>query len=387
MKNILLLGATGSIGESVLSVIKQNKQRLNLFGIALNSNISKATSIIDNHYPSYVYVESKASFSNFQNLAIDDTRVQILNEKDELEELINHKDVDIIVSAISGFAGLETTIMAAKSGKVILLANKESVVVAGDILLPLAKDHNTTIIPIDSEHNAIFQCLGSTKKTTDVSKVIITASGGPFINKCISELSSVTREEALNHPNWSMGSKITIDSATLVNKCLELIEAKYLFNLDENVFELVVHPQSIIHSVVTYVDGSSICQMSNPDMRVPISHALSLESNRLNLDFSEIDFSSLNLTFQPFPEDRIGIVNIAREICNHGGLLGTIFNAANEVAVQNFLENKITFNKIYDVIYRTFDAMTLSKDINIDLIYEIDNQTRIEAKKVLKSIT
>jgi|TARA_Y100000389_G_scaffold197631_1_gene232612 1-deoxy-D-xylulose-5-phosphate reductoisomerase len=184
-----------------------------------------------------------------------------------------------------------------------------------------------------------------------------------------------------------MGSKITIDSATLVNKCLELIEAKYLFNLDENVFELVVHPQSIIHSVVTYVDGSSICQMSNPDMRVPISHALSLESNRLNLDFSEIDFSSLNLTFQPFPEDRIGIVNIAREICNHGGLLGTIFNAANEVAVQNFLENKITFNKIYDVIYRTFDAMTLSKDINIDLIYEIDNQTRIEAKKVLKSIT
>ena len=387
MKNILLLGATGSIGDSVLSVIKQNKQQLNLFGIALNSNISKATSIIDNHNPSYVYLDSKASFSDFQNSSIDHTRVQILHEKVELEELINHKDVDIIVSAISGFAGLKTTIMAAKSGKVILLANKESVVVAGDILLPLAKDHNTTIIPIDSEHNAIFQCLGSTKKTTDVSKVIITASGGPFINKCMSELSSVTREEALNHPNWSMGSKITIDSATLVNKCLELIEAKYLFNLDENVFELVVHPQSIIHSVVTYVDGSSICQMSNPDMRVPISHALSLESNRLNLDFSEIDFSSLNLTFQPFPEDRIGIVNIAREICNHGGLLGTIFNAANEVAVQNFLENKITFNKIYDVIYRTFDAMTLSKDINIDLIYEIDNQTRIEAKKVLKSIT
>ena len=387
MKNILLLGATGSIGDSVLSVIKQNKQQLNLFGIALNSNISKATSIIDNHNPNYVYLDSKASFSNFQNSSIDDNRVQILHEKVELEELINHKDVDIIVSAISGFAGLKTTIMAAKSGKVILLANKESVVVAGDILLPLAKDHNTTIIPIDSEHNAIFQCLGSTKKTTDVSKVIITASGGPFINKCMSELSSVTREEALNHPNWSMGSKITIDSATLVNKCLELIEAKYLFNLDENIFELVVHPQSIIHSVVTYVDGSSICQMSNPDMRVPISHALSLESNRLNLDFSEIDFSSLNLTFQPFPEDRMGIVNIAREICNHGGLLGTIFNAANEVAVQNFLENKITFNKIYDVIYRTFDAMTLSKDINIDLIYEIDNQTRIEAKKVLKSIT
>jgi 1-deoxy-D-xylulose-5-phosphate reductoisomerase len=277
--------------------------------------------------------------------------------------------------------------MAAKSGKVILLANKESVVVAGDILLPLAKDHNTTIIPIDSEHNAIFQCLGSTKKTTDVSKVIITASGGPFINKCMSELSSVTREEALNHPNWSMGSKITIDSATLVNKCLELIEAKYLFDLNEKFFELVVHPQSIVHSIVTYVDGSSICQMSNPDMRVPISHALSLESKRLSLNFSEIDFSSLNLTFKSFPEDRIGIVNIAREICNQGGLSGTVFNAANEVAVQNFLENKITFNKIYDVIYRTFDAITLSKDVNIDSIYEIDKQTRMEAEMVLKSIT
>ena len=277
--------------------------------------------------------------------------------------------------------------MAAKSGKVILLANKESVVVAGDILLPLAKDHNTTIIPIDSEHNAIFQCLGSTKKTTDVSKVIITASGGPFINKCMNELSSVTREEALNHPNWSMGSKITIDSATLVNKCLELIEAKYLFDLHEKFFELVVHPQSIVHSIVTYVDGSSICQMSNPDMRVPISHALSLESKRLSLNFSEIDFSSLNLTFKSFPKDRIGIVKIAREICNQGGLSGTVFNAANEVAVQNFLENKITFNKIYDVIYRTFDAITLSKDVSIDSIYEIDKQTRMEAEMVLKSIT
>ena len=387
MKNILLLGATGSIGDSVLSVIKQNKQQLNLFGIALNSNISKATSIIDIHNPSYVYLDSKASFSDFQNSSIDNTRVQILHEKVELEELINHKDVDIIVSAISGFAGLKPTIMAAKSGKVILLANKESVVVAGDILLPLAKDHNTTIIPIDSEHNAIFQCLGSTKKTTDVSKVIITASGGPFINKCMSELSSVTREEALNHPNWSMGSKITIDSATLVNKCLELIEAKYLFDLNEKFFELVVHPQSIVHSIVTYVDGSSICQMSNPDMRVPISHALSLESKRLSLNFSEIDFSSLNLTFKSFPEDRIGIVNIAREICNQGGLSGTVFNAANEVAVQNFLENKITFNKIYDVIYRTFDAITLSKDVSIDSIYEIDKQTRMEAEMVLKSIT
>ena len=188
MKNIILLGATGSIGDSVLSVIEQNNQKLKLFGIALNSNITKIASILDNHDPSYIYIESEASCKDFKDSNIDKTSSQILHNKNELEALINHDDVDIIVSAISGFAGLETTLMAAKSGKVILLANKESVVVAGDILLPLAQDHNTTIIPIDSEHNAIFQCLGSKKKTADVSKVVITASGGPFLNKSLSSL-------------------------------------------------------------------------------------------------------------------------------------------------------------------------------------------------------
>ena len=301
--------------------------------------------------------------------------------------MLNKDDVDIIVSAISGFAGLESTIMAAKTGKTILLANKESIVVAGDVVLPLAKEHSTEIIPIDSEHNAIFQCLNSDKNTDDVSKIIITASGGPFLNKKISQLSKVTKKEALNHPNWEMGAKITIDSASLVNKCLELIEAKYLFNLNEEFFDLVVHPQSIIHSIVTYKDGSSICQMSNPDMRVPIAHALSVYDKRLNLDFSEIDFSSLNLTFEEIPEDRTQIFDIARYVCNNEGSSGTIFNAANEVAVQSFLNEEITFDKIYEVIYRTFDAIPMSKNIDINTIYEIDNQTRIEAKKVVKSIS
>jgi 1-deoxy-D-xylulose-5-phosphate reductoisomerase len=277
--------------------------------------------------------------------------------------------------------------MAAKTGKTILLANKESIVVAGDVVLPLAKEHSTEIIPIDSEHNAIFQCLDSDKNTEDVSKIIITASGGPFLNKKISQLSKVTKKEALNHPNWEMGAKITIDSASLVNKCLELIEAKYLFNLNEDFFDLVVHPQSIIHSIVTYTDGSSICQMSNPDMRVPIAHALSLHDKRLSLNFSEIDFSSLKLTFQDIPEDRSELVNIARDICNLGGSSGAIFNAANEIAVQSFLEEQITFDKIYEVIYRTFDAIPMSKNIDINTVYETDNQTRIEAKKVVKSIS
>ena len=387
MKNIIVLGATGSIGESVLSVIKQNKDELNLLGISFSSNIVKAKDIINEFKLKNVYSESDESHKSLKHAFKNNYELNILKDKSELEELLNKDDVDIIVSAISGFAGLESTLMASKTGKTILLANKESIVVAGEIIIPLAKQYNTQIIPIDSEHNAIFQCLNSDKNTDDVSKIIITASGGPFLNKSIYDLSQVTKNEALNHPNWEMGEKITIDSASLINKCLELIEARHLFDLEEKFFEIVVHPQSIIHSIVTYKDGSSICQMSNPDMRVPIAHALSVNDSRLNLDFSEIDFSSLSLTFQKIPEDRAQIFNIARYICNNGGSSGIIFNAANEIAVQSFLKEQITFDKIYEVIYRTFDTVPLSKNIDLETIYEIDNQTRIEAKKVVKSIS
>ena len=384
MKNIVLLGATGSIGDNVLSVIEQNKDSLNLYGIALNSNISKANQIINEHSPMFVYIEEANEI--LLEKSISEGSLSVLNGKAELKELLNDSNVDVIISAISGFAGLETTLMAAKTGKVILLANKESIVVAGDIILPLAKEHGSTIIPIDSEHNAIFQCLDSEKNTNDVSKIIITASGGPFEGKKLLDLKDVTKKEALNHPNWDMGSKISIDSATLVNKCLELIEAKYLFDLNEKYFELVIHPQSIIHSIVTYIDGSSLCHMSNPDMKVPISHALS-NSNRLPINFLEIDFSSLELSFKNFPSDRKNLENIAREICNVGGSSGTIFNAANEIAVQDFLLNKIKFNDIYEVIYRTFDAITVSNNLNVEAIYEIDHQARMEAEKMVKSIT
>jgi 1-deoxy-D-xylulose-5-phosphate reductoisomerase len=387
MKNIIILGATGSIGDSVLSVIRQNKEKLNLLGITFSSNISKAESIINEFKPKYTFTDSSESYNHLIDAFEKDAELNIFRDKSELEEILNNDQIDIIVSAISGFAGLQSTVIAAKTGKTILLANKESIVVAGEIILPLAKKFNTEIIPIDSEHNAIFQCLNSDKNTDDVSKIIITASGGPFLNKNISELSKVTKSEALNHPNWEMGAKITIDSASLVNKCLELIEARYLFELDEKFFDLVVHPQSIIHSIVTYRDGSSICQMSNPDMRVPIAHALSINNKRLNLDFSQIDFSSLSLTFQKIPEDRSQIFDIARYVCNNGGSSGTIFNAANEIAVQNFLKEQITFDKIYEVIYRTFNAVSMSKEVDIETIYEIDNQTRIEAKKVVKSLS
>ena len=384
MKNILLLGATGSIGDSALDVISQNTDSLNLYGMAFHSNTDKASDIANTHFPAFIYLEN----INHKRTLIEkvNAKTEILSGKDELHNLLNDPNIDVIISAISGFSGLETTLMAAKTGKTILLANKESIVVAGDIILPLAKEFNTKVIPIDSEHNAIFQCLVGEKAKEDVSKIIITASGGPFVNKSLDQLGMVTKEQALKHPNWEMGSKISIDSATLVNKCLELIEAKYLFGLNEKLFKLVVHPQSIVHSIVTYVDGSSICQMSNPDMRVPISHALS-GVNRLPINFLEIDFSSLNLSFQDFPEDRAYIVNIAREICNSGGSSGTVFNAANEIAVSSFLKDKIKFSQIYDVIYRTFDLIPLSNNSSIEAIYEIDNQSRREAEKVVKSLT
>ena len=382
MKNILLLGATGSIGSSVLSVIEQNKNELNLIGISFNSNITKGTKIIEKFSPSIVHIEN---LNCFEEKKAFDTCTYI-NTESELNNLINHKEVDIIVCAISGFDGLKAAYMAAHSGKKILLANKESIVAGGDLILPIATENKTEIIPIDSEHNAIFQCLNGEKGTEDVKKIIITASGGPFINKSISDLKNVTVKEALAHPNWKMGNKVSIDSATLVNKCLELIEAKHLFSLDENYFDLVVHPQSIVHSIVTYIDGSSICQMSSPDMRVPIAHAMS-DENRIPIDFNSLDFTSLNLSFQEFPPDRLEIQSIAREVCNKGSNYGVVFNAANEIAVESFINGKINFDKIYEVIYRTFDNKNVSKDLSIETIIDIDMQTRIEAKKVVKSIT
>ena len=382
MKNILLLGATGSIGKSVLSVISQNNNKFNLYGISFDKNIVQGDEIIKNFSPSFVHINSKEAFEKQSHKK----SCNFINGDDSLKDLIKNEDIDIIVCATSGFAGLKAAFIAASTGKKILLANKESIVAGGDLILPIAKKNNTQIIPIDSEHNAIFQCLSGENGTNDVQKIIITASGGPFLNSSILDLKDVTVAEALNHPNWNMGSKVTIDSATLVNKCLELIEARYLFDLDEKYFELVVHPQSIIHSIVTYIDGSSICQMSHPDMTVPIAHALS-EENRISNEFSSLDFTALNLSFQEFPLDRMEIQDIAREVCRNGGLLGTIFNAANEIAVESFLKNRINFDKIYEVIYRTFNNNIMSNDLTIESIYEVDEQTRIQAEKVVESFT
>jgi 1-deoxy-D-xylulose-5-phosphate reductoisomerase len=383
MKNILLLGATGSIGDSVLNVIRQNDSTLNLFGIAVGKNIKKTDGIIKEFLPKYVFVDDVIAYDDISSSNPDKN---ILNSDQELLNLISDDKVDIVISAIVGFAGLKASLMAVNAGKTVLIANKESIVAAGDILMPLARSKGSTIIPIDSEHNAIFQCLPEDKTTQDVDKITITASGGPFIDIPLSKLSNISPQDALKHPNWQMGSKISIDSATLVNKCLELIEARYLFDLNEKFFDLVVHPQSIIHSIVTYKDGSSISQMSNPNMEVPIANALG-DTNKVGIEYAKLDFTNLKLSFQEFPSDRSKLQNLAREICNAGGSSGLVFNAANEIAVEYFLKNRLKFSQIYDVIYRTFDLIPLSNPTDIETLNELNNEARIEAKKVIKSIT
>ena len=382
MKKIFILGASGSIGENALSVIDSNKENFELVGISVNSNVEKANKIIKKHNPKYIYINNKSAIKNI--LKTEDT--VICEDEKELSDIFNSSDVDIVISAISGFAGIKSTFHAAKSGKKILLANKESIVAGGSLLMETVRENNTELVPIDSEHNAIFQCLPESKSTQDVKQIVITASGGPFHGRNIDELNNVGVQDALNHPNWEMGSKISIDSATLVNKCLELIEACYLFDMDESFFELVIHPESIVHSIVTFNDGSSICQMSNPDMRVPIANAMS-DDNRLSIPFQPIDFNNLKLNFESFPNDRAEIVNLAREAVREDSSKGIYFNAANEIAVENFLKKRITFRQIYEVILRTFDTKEMSKFNSIEDIFEIDQEARNISNMVIKSLT
>ncbi len=382
MKNIVLLGATGSIGDSCLNVIRQNKEHFHLFGIGLGGNLDKAQQIAKEFNPEHIFIAESHIDKSHDFLQ---SHPNILNAENELQALIQDSSVDIVISAISGFAGLKASYFAIDAGKTILIANKESIVAAGDILMPLAQTKNSEIIPIDSEHNAIYQCLPKHRDLKEISKIMITASGGPFREKTFQELSGVALEDALKHPTWSMGTKITIDSATLVNKCLELIEANYLFEVPESQIEIVVHPQSIIHSMVTFIDGSTIAQMSNPNMEVPIANALGLDQ-RLPINFEAINFSGLNLSFEPISDGREIIFEIAREVCNKKGNLGVIFNASNELAVDAFITKKIDFLAIYQVIQRTFDHFSCSKVSTLEDIFEYDKQARIQAEKVIKSL-
>ena len=378
MKNIFLLGATGSIGKSALEVIGANSTKFSLAGIAYNKNHKAADEIITKYHPRLIFSQAIEEKKHGKEAA-----VKLLNR------LIASKKIDIVISGISGISGLESTFQAVKSGKYILLANKESVVAGGDILIPLARKSGAKIIPIDSEHNAINQCIyGSKKNLEEITKVTITASGGPFISSALKNLANVTLKEALQHPTWKMGKKITIDSATLVNKCLELIEAAYLFNLKSSQLDVIIHPQSIVHSLVTYKDGSTIAQLSNPSMTIPIANALGgILNKRLTINFDELFTRGTTLTFKKLPRDRRQSFNLAYEVINKKGNAGAVFNAANEIAVKGFIDGKIKFLEIYRVIQETMDYVPWSKISNLKDIYYFDNYARKYALKVLKSLS
>ncbi len=384
MKKIFLLGATGSVGQNTLKVIAENKDLFSLIGIAADSNLAEFKKICDLFNPKYLFLNDPHKRSE-----INPNRDQIvLNSYAELESIFSDNDVDIIISAIVGFEGLKSTFAAAKTGKTILLANKESIVAGGQLLIDEIQKNKSKIIPLDSEHNAILQCLPDGRKIDEVKEVLITASGGPFFGSSEYDLKNVSIEEALAHPNWQMGAKISVDSATLINKCLELIEASYLFDLDEKKIRLVIHPQSIIHSIVTYINGSSIAQMSNPSMKIPLASALGLTlgNRKIPISFNPINFDKLELNFFKFPEEHNFLESLARDIARSKNSSGIIFNAANEIGVEAFLENKIQFTQIKEVISRTFDTSCLSNVSSIEEIFEIDKVARNAAHKVIKSL-
>ncbi|MEK9943640.1 MAG: 1-deoxy-D-xylulose-5-phosphate reductoisomerase [Gammaproteobacteria bacterium] len=379
MKNIFLLGATGSIGRSALEVIEANAQDFNLVGIAYDKNHIEAKAIINKHNPKFIFSQSKESKQKGK-----------LGASKLLNRYISSARVDVVISGISGFAGLDSTFQAVKSGKTVLLANKESIVAGGDILLPLAKKTGAKIIPIDSEHNAINQCINySQKNLREINKITITASGGPFIARSLKDLKHVKLQDALQHPTWDMGAKITIDSATLINKCLEIIEAAYLFNLNSSQIDVVIHPQSIVHSLVTYKDGSTIAQLSNPSMTVPIANALGMGAlkKRVDISFDALFKRNTQLNFKTLPKDRREYFDLAFQVIDQKGNAGVVFNAANEVAVKAFIDGRIKFLGIYEVLKRTFKAIPWSKITDMKDIHHFDNYARKYALKVVKSLT
>lgn len=379
MKNIFLLGATGSIGRSALEVIEANAQDFNLVGIAYDKNHIEAKAIINKHNPKFIFSQSKESKQKGK-----------LGASKLLNRYISSARVDVVISGISGFAGLDSTFQAVKSGKMVLLANKESIVAGGDILLPLAKKTGAKIIPIDSEHNAINQCINySQKNLREINKITITASGGPFIARSLKDLKHVKLQDALQHPTWDMGAKISIDSATLINKCLEVIEAAYLFNLNSSQIDVMVHPQSIVHSLVTYKDGSTIAQLSNPSMTVPIANALGMGAlkKRVDISFDALFKRNTQLNFKTLPNDRREYLDLAFQVIDKKGNAGVVFNAANEVAVKAFIDGRIKFLGIYEVLKRTFKAIPWSKITDMKDIHHFDNYARKYALKVVKSLT
>ena len=369
MKYLSVIGSTGSIGTQTLDIVRSN-QDLSVTALAAGKNIDLLEQQIREFQPKIAAVYDEARASELK-LRIKDLDTKVVSGMDGLLEAASEPSCSVVVTAIVGMIGIRPTIAAMRAGKDIALANKETLVTAGHIIMPMAKELGVKILPVDSEHSAIFQCLQSGEQK-DLDSLIITASGGPFRNKTLEELQNVTVEDALKHPNWSMGRKITIDSATLVNKGLEVIEAKWLFDVDFDRIHVVVQPQSVIHSMIQYQDGSVIAQLGTPDMKLPIQYALFYPEHR-PLAGERLDFAALKeISFQEPPVDVLRGLPLACKAGKMGGSMPTVFNAANEKAVDLFLNRKIKFLDIYDIIEDTMEAHKIQKDPSLEEVLETE---------------
>ncbi len=381
MKRILLLGSTGSIGVNTLEIVRTYPEKFKIAGLTVNKNIEELEKQIKEFNPKYVVVTDQLKAAELKKKI--GSRCEVLSGEGSLAEITKRGDeYDILLSAIVGFAGLEPTIEAIKQKKRIALANKETLVVAGEIIINLCKEYGAELIPVDSEHSAVFQCLVGEDKFY-INKLILTASGGPFLNKAISDLKTVTLSEALNHPNWKMGNKITIDSATMMNKGLEVIEAYWLFNLPKEKIDVVVHPQSIIHSMVEFIDGSIKAQLSRPDMKLPILYALTYPE-RLRYRGVLTDFKKIGqMTFFEPDFNKFVSLKLAYDVIDEGGTAPCILNAANEIAVEKFLSGKIKFLQIPELIKDALDNIKIIRQTTIESVYECDLLTREYLNKKL----
>ena len=383
MKKILILGSTGSIGTNALELIRNNREHYQVIGISGNKNIELLKKQIEEFKPISIYVGSEQDALNLKK------EYPFLKEvyfgENGLAELSKNSDYDIILTAVSGAIGIDSTVEAIKREKRIALANKETMVSAGAYINKLLKEYpKAEIVPVDSEHSALFQSLQGFKKE-NVKKLIITASGGTFRGKDLAYLENVTVEQALKHPNWSMGKKITIDSSTLVNKGLEVIEAHELFNVDYDNIEVIVHPQSIVHSMVEYVDGSIIAQMGVANMKTPILYAFTYPEKEFNSSINFLDLIRTNsLTFEEPDRKTFKGIDLAYRAGKIGATMPTVFNASNEVAVELFMKKKIKFLDIYRIIEETMNShqvVTLNTDNALNIIKEVDRETRKKVRE------
>ncbi len=389
LQQVTILGATGTIGVNTLDVISQHPHRFEVFALTANQNVDVLFNQCQKFNPRYaVMLEDQAAEQLSAKLKQAGSATEVLSGMSALEFVSAHEKVDAVMAAIVGSAGLKPAIAAAKAGKRILLANKETLVMAGSIFMQAVEEGGATLLPIDSEHNAIFQVMPHEKRASlndsGVKKILLTASGGPFRKSSAEELKLVTVKQALNHPNWVMGPKITIDSATLMNKGLEVIEAHWLFNASAEQIEVVVHPQSVIHSMVEYVDGSVLAQLGNPDMRTPIAYALGYPE-RLQSGVSSLDLFKIGrLDFEAPDTNKFPCLRLAFDALKVGGNAAAIMNAANEVAVDAFIKEKIGFTDIPALIESVMESSQIKAVNDLEMLVVSDKEARIAAEAWVK---